>query len=37
VKVLKVQGVTNIYGQIDWPSTVEFIRVLGVDGVTYIY
>jgi hypothetical protein len=35
--VLAVEGVTYIYGQIDWPSNFVFVRVLGVEGVTYIY
>jgi hypothetical protein len=35
--VLAVKGVTYIYSQIDWPSIVEFVKMLGVEGVTYIY
>jgi hypothetical protein len=35
--VLEVEGVNYIYCQIDCPSVVEFVRVLGVEGVTYIY
>jgi hypothetical protein len=35
--LLEVEGVTYIYQQIDWPSRVGFVRVLGVEGVTYIY
>jgi len=35
--VLTVARVTDLYGQIDCPSIVEFVRVLEVEGVTYIY
>jgi hypothetical protein len=35
--VLEVEGVTDIYSQIEHPSIVEFVRVFGVEGVTYIY
>jgi hypothetical protein len=35
--VLGVEAVTNIYSQIICPSIVGFVRVLGVEGVTYIY
>jgi hypothetical protein len=34
--VLAVEGITYIYWQINSPSMVEFVRVLGVEGVTYI-
>jgi len=36
VKVLRI-GVTYIYSQIDSPSMLEFVRVVKVEGVTYIY
>jgi len=35
--VLKVEGVTYIYWQIDYPLIVEFVIVFKVEGVTYIY
>jgi hypothetical protein len=35
--VLAIEGVTYIYGQIDCPSRVGFVRVFTVEGVTYIY
>jgi hypothetical protein len=34
--VLAIEGVTYIYWQVDWPSSIEFVRVLEVEGVTYI-
>jgi hypothetical protein len=35
--VLTVEGVIYIYWQINCPSIVEFVRMLAVEGVTYIY
>jgi hypothetical protein len=35
--VFEVEGITYIYWQIDYPSIVAFVRVLVVEGVTYIY
>jgi hypothetical protein len=35
--VLAVERVTYIYSQIDCPSIVELVRMLGVGGVTDIY
>jgi hypothetical protein len=35
--VLTGEGVTHIYSQIDCPSIIEFVKVLEVEGVTYIY
>jgi hypothetical protein len=35
--VLALAGDTHIYSQIDWPSNIEFVRMLGVEGVTYNY
>jgi hypothetical protein len=35
--MLEVEGITYIYSQIDCPSILEFVKVLGVEGVTYIY
>jgi hypothetical protein len=35
--VLEVEGITYIYSQIDFPSIVEFVMVLGVEGIPYIY
>jgi hypothetical protein len=32
-----IEGVTYIYSQIYCPSIFEFVRVLGVEGVPYIY
>jgi hypothetical protein len=35
--VFIVDGVTHIYSKMDYPSIVEFVRVLIVEGVTHIY
>jgi hypothetical protein len=35
--VLRVEEVTYIYWQIDCPWVVEFVMVLKVEGVSYIY
>jgi len=37
VKMLGVEGVTYIYGQIDYPSIVGSVKVLAIERVTYIY
>jgi hypothetical protein len=32
-----IEGVTYIYWQIDWLGTIGFVKVLELEGVTYIY
>jgi hypothetical protein len=35
--VVAVEGITHIYSKIDCLSIVEFVKMLIVEGVTYIY
>jgi hypothetical protein len=37
VRVLTIERVIYIYGQIDYPSILGFVKVLEVEGITYIY
>jgi len=35
--MLRVEEITYIYGQIDYPSIIEFVNMLAIEGVTNIY